>query len=321
MQVSVIICTHNPRRDYLERTLAGLRGQSLSTSQWELLLVDNASRELVSGNYDLSWHPQARHVREEETGLTVARIRGIREARGELLIFVDDDNVLSPDYVAQAQRLASQRSELGCFGAGLLEPEFEVEPPSELRSRLQLLALRNVAEEMVGRDPRQAHGIPWGAGLCVRRAVGEEFIRLIQQLRATVVLGRRGNQLFSGEDDLFSWGSVRLGLAFGVFPGLRLRHLISRGRLTREYFRRLVHDHAFSNGVTRRLLTGRSLTEITIGRRVRVGLHALRNGIFSAQCQWAESCGEAAAARFIRENGLAPLDLLGQGASTAAVKS
>ena len=92
--ISVIICSHNPRPEYLRRTLEALKAQTLPTKDWELLLVDNASKEPLAGRFDLSWHPNARHVRENELGLTTARLRGIREAHSDLLVFVDDDNVL-----------------------------------------------------------------------------------------------------------------------------------------------------------------------------------------------------------------------------------
>lgn len=68
MQLSVIICCHNPRRDYLARVLEALKGQTLSTNNWELLVVGNASEDPVSANHNISWHPNARHVREDEFG-------------------------------------------------------------------------------------------------------------------------------------------------------------------------------------------------------------------------------------------------------------
>ena len=43
--VSVAICTHNPRRDYLRRALAALEAQTLARDRWELVMVDNASTD------------------------------------------------------------------------------------------------------------------------------------------------------------------------------------------------------------------------------------------------------------------------------------
>src|SRR3989337_147732 len=97
--LSVIICTHNPRPDYLRRALDALKAQTLPLEQWELLFIDNASRERLADLWDISWHPHARHVRESELGLTPARLRGIQESRGEVLVFIDDDNVLASDFL------------------------------------------------------------------------------------------------------------------------------------------------------------------------------------------------------------------------------
>src|SRR5712691_6902938 len=99
---SVIICTHNPRMDYLARVLTALKEQTRSKELWELLFIDNASDEPLAGRVYLSWQPNAKHVRETAIGLTSARIRGINESRGNLLVFVDDDNVLDRDYLEQA---------------------------------------------------------------------------------------------------------------------------------------------------------------------------------------------------------------------------
>jgi glycosyltransferase involved in cell wall biosynthesis len=104
--ISVIICTHNPRPDYLRRVLEALRNQTLSLEKWELLLVDNASQEPVtSESWDLSWHRHARYIREENVGIASARLRGMQEANADLMVFVDDDNVLSPDYLSMAVQI------------------------------------------------------------------------------------------------------------------------------------------------------------------------------------------------------------------------
>src|SRR5688572_8492222 len=100
--ISVIICAHNPRPHYLRRVLEALRAQTLPLEKWELLLVDNASAEPLSGRVDLTWHPNARHIHEMSLGLTHARLRGIVEAGAGLLVFVDDDNVLKIDYLEYA---------------------------------------------------------------------------------------------------------------------------------------------------------------------------------------------------------------------------
>src|SRR5262249_33507085 len=106
-KLSLIICTHNPRREYFDRCLGALRAQTLPSHDWELLIVDNCSAEPVNIEHILSYHPGAKVIREEVLGLTPARLRGIREATGDVLVFVDDDNVLDADFLQQALLVAA----------------------------------------------------------------------------------------------------------------------------------------------------------------------------------------------------------------------
>jgi hypothetical protein len=55
----------------------------------------------------------------------------MKESSGELAVFVDDDNVLAPDFLEQARVISARYPHLGVFGAGNLEPEFEVQPSAE----------------------------------------------------------------------------------------------------------------------------------------------------------------------------------------------
>jgi glycosyltransferase involved in cell wall biosynthesis len=305
--LSVIVCTRNPRPDYLRRVLESLRGQSLRYEHWELLLVDNASDRHLAETWDLSWHPRARHVREDEVGLTPARLRGIAESCGELLVFVDDDNVLASDFLAVAASIPCRHPHLGAFGSGCLEPEFEVPPSPELVPRLPIIALRTVPRSLWSNNPTDFGCIPWGAGLVVKRGVADAFPRLLEDLDIRSVIGRKGQRLFCGEDDLFSWISAEAGLGFGIFPQLRIKHLIPSARLSQSYLLRLNHDQAFSHGILHYLLEGAEPRRIGAFRVARFLAHGLRRGTFSMRCEWAAARGEAAAERFIARGGLRPV--------------
>lgn len=122
-----MVCTRNHRRDYLQRVLEALNGQTLAQTNWELLVVDNASDERLADTYDLSWHARAKHIREDNLGLTPARLRGIAEGCGEMLVFVDDDNVIASGYLEAASGIYGRYPHWGVFGSGSLEPEFEAQ--------------------------------------------------------------------------------------------------------------------------------------------------------------------------------------------------
>jgi hypothetical protein len=113
--------------------------------------------------------------------------------------------------------------------------------------------------------------------------------------------------LFCAEDDLFSWASVAIGQGFGLFPQLRVTHLISAERLSQRYLLRLIHDNAFSHGVLQYLLFGTQGQYVGFEQYVRLILHGIKNGVFSTRCQWARKRGADRASRFVSEQRLEPI--------------
>ena len=246
LPVSVIICTHNPRADYLSDTLAGLAAQTLAHDAWELLLVDNASDEPMEGRFNLGWHADARVVREETLGLTPARLRGVAEARGELLLFVDDDNVLNPDYLEQALLIANERPWLGAW-SGQCGGRFEQPPPEWTRRYWGNLVIREFDKDHWSNLPRLAATMPCGAGLCVRREVGRHYLELHKTGSRSIQLDRTGDSLLSGGDNDLAACACDLGLGVGLIAALKLQHLIAPGRFTPEYLSRLAYGIHYSS--------------------------------------------------------------------------
>jgi glycosyltransferase involved in cell wall biosynthesis len=235
MRLSVIICAHNPRPAYLERVLDALAAQTLSKDEWELLLIDNGSEPRLAAQWDLSWHPSARHVFEAELGVAVARRRGMRSAIADLVVFVDDDNILDPLYLSEALRIADEWPKLGVWGSGNIAPEFEIAPNDYLRKLVPNLALRSASRECWGNVLPCIDITPWGAGLCLRRKVADPYLRHCEA-SAIQLVSRRGKQtLLSGEDVEMSYVACEQGFGVGVFPTLKLTHLIPAARVSEEY--------------------------------------------------------------------------------------
>ncbi len=248
MKLSVIICAHRPRESFLSRTLAALRTQTLPVEEWELLLVDNASEPPLAESWDLGWQPNARHLREPQLGLTHARLHGIAEARGELFVFVDDDNVLTADYLEQVWRCGQRTPWLGAWG-GQVDPEFvDGDAPAWTKDFWFYLAVRPVAKVMWCNFPGP-NCSPVGAGMCVRREVARAYAELCRNDPRRSNLGRRGNSMASHEDTDMVYTATTIGLGFGLFPELRLTHLIPATRLTETYLLKLIYDSHRSYGV------------------------------------------------------------------------
>jgi hypothetical protein len=247
MHLSVIICTHNPRKDYLTRTLDALKAQTLPKEQWELLLIDNASAEPLAGQRDLSWHPGARHIREETLGLTPARLRGIREAGAELLVFVDDDNVLAPDYLEQAVHIGHQRPYFGMWGGACL-PEYETPPPDWAKPYMNYFALFRVPRTVWSNLKSNATR-PVGAGMCIRRQIAKEYASVVATDPLRLLLDRKGTQLTGCGDDDMAYVCVNMGFATARCSCLSLKHLIPASRFEINYMARMVEGTAYSSTI------------------------------------------------------------------------
>lgn len=119
LKVSVIICTYN-RVAYLPRTLEALASQTVPCQDFEILLIDNNSRDNtpeVCRDFQEK-HPELnfRYLVESRQGLSFARNRGIDEAQSDVLIFIDDDAFAAPDYLQNIIRFFESTPDAAAAG-------------------------------------------------------------------------------------------------------------------------------------------------------------------------------------------------------------
>ena len=249
-KATVIICSHNPRRNVLQRTIEALRAQVLTIASWDLVVVDNNSDQPIRDWLDLSWHPSARVVEEKRPGLTPARLCGIRASVAPLLVFVDDDNLLAPDYLTTAVTIADDCPFLGAWG-GSCRGEFETPPPPWAASRLDFVAVREITRETWSNEFLRPQATPIGAGMCVRRTVAETYANAVEADSAKMDLDRQGNSLMGCGDIDMAYTAIDLGLGIGTFPQLSLVHVIPPSRFDESYFLRLVEGSQASSVILR----------------------------------------------------------------------
>jgi len=255
----------------LARTLAGLKAQTLPMEQWELLLIDNASENHLSDFLDLSWHPDARHIREDRLGKTQALLRGIREAKGNVLVVVDDDNILAPNYLTCSLEKANEHPEVGVWSGNNI-PEFETIPASWKQEFYPYLAISHEDKDRISKDIETAP-LPIGAGMVFRRDVAKEYLHWMTSLtKRRISVDRRGSGLYAGEEDTeLGIIAIKNGFACGRTPSLRLTHLMPRRRISAVYLFRIARDISYSHiliyrwhGLQRAEFTKRDLFEQSV---------------------------------------------------------
>lgn len=243
--ISVAICTHNPAADILRRCLAALCAQTGLPPRTELVVVDNGSQPPVTlppGGTTLPGFASVRIVREERLGLTHARHRALQEARGDVVVFVDDDNFLGPDYLAVAAQFFAEHPLAGaaggrCFGA------YESTPPAWLGIAADYLAISDQGEKPFHLT-EPSWWAPVGAGMAVRRAAALETFA-----RPMLLTDRRGKSLSSGGDTEICYRICRAGHELWYVPALALEHYMPAWRFDPAYLLKLAHGIGQSQAI------------------------------------------------------------------------
>ena len=234
MKISVIICTHNPREDYLYRTIEALKVQTLPKEYWELLIIDNASNSPISNGWNLDWHPNARILVEMRKGLTAARITGFKNSTAPIILMVDDDNLLDMDYLSEYLKVSEKYPFLGAWG-GSCSPEFEISPPEYIQEYYIYMACSSVKQDSWS-NFGDVRSMPFGAGMCIRRIVADQYVSAVECDEKRQSLGRTGTHAVGGgEDTDIAMTGIKMGLGIGRFTTLQFTHLIPAFRLQENY--------------------------------------------------------------------------------------
>src|SRR5690349_7108993 len=110
LSASIIIPTYN-RRQLLMRTLAGLNHQSVPTDRYEVVVaIDGSTDGSLESLSDLHITYRLHAFYQDNKGLAAARNLGAQHAQNDILIFLDDDQISTPDLVL-AHLLAHERQE------------------------------------------------------------------------------------------------------------------------------------------------------------------------------------------------------------------
>ncbi len=241
MRLTVAVCTYN-RADFLRQTLAGLAAQNFPRDQFEVLVIDNNSPDHTAAVVaEFAATPLApRHLVERQQGLDYARNRAIAEARGDVILFADDDILARPDWLAQiyAPFAGESADRIGALG-GEVVPVFPDGLPPWVAEWHAPLAFRADA------GPLPSRHSPMGANLAIPRAV---FARVGGFHTA---LDRAAGNYFSGGDSEMIRRIRAAGLEIWFAPAAAVRHQMPASRTTFRYAARHAFDSARSRTIDR----------------------------------------------------------------------
>jgi glycosyltransferase involved in cell wall biosynthesis len=242
LKVTVAIPTYN-RADFLRQTLAGLVAQQFPREHFEILVIDNNSTDHTAAVVAefASEKPTPRHIREEKQGLDHARNRAIDEARGEIVVFGDDDILVKSDWLAQMTvpliaDAAARR--IGAVGGEVI-PVFPDGLPDWVREWHSPLAFR------ADLGPIAARHSPMGANLAFPKWVFEQLGPFHTSL------DRAAGNYFSGGDSEMIRRVRAAGFEVWFAPAAAVQHQMPASRTTFRYAARHAFDSARSRVIDR----------------------------------------------------------------------
>ena len=230
--ITVVICTHN-RAHWLEKTVQSVLDQISDGT--ELLVIDNASTdETPSVVCDLTrTHPSIFVWREERLGVAFARNTALAKAKGEYVLFLDDDEIAEPGWLTAYTRFIAEHNSvrLGCVGGPSI-PFFEKTPPRWIDPARFGLDLGEPARLLAGVNSLGA---------------GNSAYRRLTALR----LGGFCTALARHEDSELNGRLQAAGYEVWWLPNARMRHHIPASRLTLAHQSRLAFAEGSASAVVR----------------------------------------------------------------------
>ena len=232
--ITLIICTYN-REKYIGPLLDSIAKNDYPTTDYEIVLVDNNCTDNTHGVCEqfATTHPEIafRYVTEPEQGLSAARNKGIKEAKGDIVIYVDDDALVDADYIRiYAEHFAASPETMAAGGP--IEPLYETEEPKWMSpyTKALLTAWMNYGDK-VREYPNGRY--PGGGNAAYRKEVFNKVGLFNTEL------GRKGSALLASEEkDIFDKMHA-LGMQVRYLPTPVLHHIIPQAKLEEDYFNRL----------------------------------------------------------------------------------
>lgn len=223
--LTIAICTRN-RAPLLARCLAALVAAEQPTSAFEILVVANdCSDDTLSVAQSFAGRLPMVVMVEPQAGLSHARNRAIAEARGQLIVWLDDDALVRSSFLRAYEAAMAASPRCSIFG-GVIVPCLDGEPPAWLLAGLDVVESAYAARRRAAADifADVDADLPFGANYAMVADVQRRF-------RFDPELGRRpGNPFAGGEEIAVMRAALAAGHVGRWVPEAIVDHLIGPER-------------------------------------------------------------------------------------------
>jgi glycosyltransferase involved in cell wall biosynthesis len=238
VEISVILATFRRPR-ILERTLDSLTRLHPQTPAWELVVVDNAGE--VETQKVLEGYAEKlplRFLTHTQPGKNAALNAGLSLARGELMVFTDDDTLADANWLREMWEGAARWPAYSIFGGRILPAFPEPHPPFDLRNR-------NIIQAFAIADWQEGEGIipnvhVYGPNMALRRGLFADGRRFDETLYTAE------RKYMMADESSFLLSMQQLGHRSIYLPAALVRHQVRPEQLQLAW----LTDRAFRSGRT-----------------------------------------------------------------------
>lgn len=237
IRFSFITCTYN-RDKYIAQTLESVCKQTFIPSAYEIIVVDNNSTDSTAGICEEFGQKYSdrnfRYFKEINQGLSFALNRGIKEARGEYLIFVDDDETIVPEHLERLDNHLNNFPDT-LLAASPVIPVYEEAQPKWMSHYTQRL-IGGYFDQGTQPKKLEAKNYPGTGHTIIKKDLYEKYGYY------NTDLGRKGNSLIGAEDkDMFN-RLKKNNIDCYYFPDIPIYHHIPSQKLTHQFFQKLTYS-------------------------------------------------------------------------------
>lgn len=242
MKISAVISTYN-RAQFLPGLFDSFKSQTLPATDFEVIIINNnsiddteeLSRAFMNNNAGI----KVTCFEETNQGLSFARNRGIKEAAGELVTFIDDDALPANDFLEKTISFFDKHPEAGAAGGKILL-QFSGKRPSWYSNFLSpLLGYFNY-----GNKTRLfKHNYFRGSNMTFRRSLFDAHKPFDTRL------GRKGTVLTGGEEKELFYRLKNCGVHLWYNAEAIVYHLVPTERTTVDYIR----NQAYGTGKSKKV--------------------------------------------------------------------
>ncbi len=225
--LTILIATRNGEKT-LPMTLGSLCHQSLSQSDWKLVVVDNGSTDSTYETLtSFSNRLPLTILREPIAGKNRALNQGMKHIEGDLVLFSDDDVIFNEGWISAHRSAADTFAEFDIFTGPIL-PLWPSAPSSWILKNVPLAITYAITKG----EPAEGEcsiGVVWGPNFSVRKSTLESYGLLPENI------GPSGNNYAMGSESSFLYKLAQLGHRSYFIQHASVDHIIRPHQMKREW--------------------------------------------------------------------------------------